>query len=151
MQWIHFKTLKCFFKMPPSRLVKMMYLLHPPQMSQLWINSIMTDLPTDFLLFLPTPMMPSSILDLCGEYKSHGGSSSSLLLQILYNYNIVSGKGTPPPYNVGRSGYTHTHTHTPTHTHMHACMPPPHTHTPGRENGNLVQYSCLENSIDRGA
>ena len=161
MQWMHLKTVSAFFKCPLSRLVKMMHLLHPPQMSRLWISSIMTDLPTDFLFYThpppPTPVMPSSILGLCGEYKSHGESSSSLLLQILHDYNIVLGRAPPPPYNVGSSGYTHTHMHACTHTHMHTharahTCTHTHTHThTWKGNGNPVQYSCLENCMDREA
>ena len=31
------------------------------------------------------------------------------------------------------------------------CSIPGSGRSPGRENGNLLQYSCLENSMDRGA
>ena len=70
--------------------------------------------------------------------------------------------------------YTHTHTHTHTHTYIHtyirlpywlsskesACNAGPARHSgsilglgrsPGEGNGNPLQYSCLENPMDRGA
>ena len=63
--------------------------------------------------------------------------------------------------------YTHTHTHTYTHTYMgfpggsdateSACNAgglgslSGSERSPGEGNGNPLQYSCLENSMDRGA
>ena len=61
--------------------------------------------------------------------------------------------------------YTHTHTHTYTHVGLprwlggkeSACNAgdmgsiPGLGRSPGEENGNPLQYSCLENSMDRGA
>ena len=41
--------------------------------------------------------------------------------------------------------YTHTHTHRHTHTHMGSGR------FPGEGNDNPLQYSCLENPMDRGA
>ena len=69
------------------------------------------------------------------------------------------------------SWYTHTHTHTHTHTYLSiylgfpggsdgkesACSEgdtgsiPELERAPGVGNGNPLQYSCLENSMDRGA
>ena len=43
--------------------------------------------------------------------------------------------------------YTRTHTHTHTHTHTIEY----YSAVKGEGNGNPLQYSCLENSIDRGA
>lgn len=59
-----------------------------------------TDLSTNFVFF---SVMPSSILALDGEYNSHGTSSSSLILQILYISNIVPGRVplSPLPYISG--------------------------------------------------
>ena len=43
--------------------------------------------------------------------------------------------------------YTHTHTHTHRHTHTHTGS----GRFPGEGNDNPLQYSCLENPMDRGA
>ena len=64
--------------------------------------------------------------------------------------------------------HTHTHTYTHTHTHTHTVLvvknPPANAgdirdtglipglgRSPGEGHGNPLQYSCLENSRDRGA
>ena len=63
--------------------------------------------------------------------------------------------------------FIHTHTHTHTHTHSgfpggsdgkeSACnvrdpgLIPGLGRSPGEGNGSPLQYSCLENSMDRGA
>ena len=48
----------------------------------------------------------------------------------------------------------HTHTHTHTHTcvvrHNRCSSIPGSGRSPGEGNGNPLQYSCLENSMDRG-
>ena len=41
--------------------------------------------------------------------------------------------------------YVHTHTHTHTHTHIYTYS------YIGEGNGTPLQYSCLENPVDRGA
>lgn len=59
-----------------------------------------------FHQFSPLPsVMPSSVLALGGESKSHGTSSLSLLLQILLISNIVPGRAPSwphPQYNKGK-------------------------------------------------
>ena len=65
--------------------------------------------------------------------------------------------------------YTHTHTHTHTHTYTYIYFPggsdgkasaysagdpgsiPGLERSPGEGNGTPLQYSCLENPMDRGA
>ena len=57
-------------------------------------------------------MVPSSILDLCGEYKSHGESSLSQLLEEPYH-----------PHIMWAPQYTHTHTRAQhAHTHLEEEM-----------------------------
>ena len=65
--------------------------------------------------------------------------------------------------------YTHTHTHTHTHTYISSQVAlmvknlpanaadigdtgsiPGLRRSPGEGNGNLLQYSCLENPMDKG-
>ena len=49
------------------------------------------------------------------------------------------------------SAHRHTHTHTHTHTHLHIyLLALPHG-TSRESNGTPLQYSCLENPMDRGA
>ena len=137
MQWMHFKTLSAFFKYPLSRLVKMMHLLHPPQMSRLWINSIITDLSTDFL-FSSQPLWCLLVSLIYVVSKESWGKF----------FITAFGRALPPPYNVGSSVYIHTHTHTRAHTHTHPhpwkrkWQPSP-VFLPGEFHGqrSLVGYS----------
>ena len=74
--------------------------------------------------------------------------------------------GKQPMLSLSRScSYTHTHKHTHTHTHTHTSdnLPtnagdvrdlysiPGSGRSPEGGNGNPIQYSCLENSMDKGA
>ena len=55
-------------------------------------------------------------------------------------FTIASMEATQMSINRGMDKIDAIHTHTHTHTHI-----------PGEGNGNSLQYSCLENSMDRGA
>ena len=83
-------------------------------------------------------------------------SRKGLFPAISINKDVTVISNCSPPMCV----YTHTYIHTHTHTHTHMFFPgssdnlesiPGSGRSPGEWNGYPLQYSCQENSIDRGA
>ena len=74
---------------------------------------------------------------------------------------IKVGYSQNPVCSLYIQAYTHTHIYTCIHTHMYTyhfwdfiyicILIPGSGRAPEERNGNPLQYSCLENPIDRGA